>query len=510
MNNRATLWFIVLALVVAGLGTALLRHNATGIPWLPGERQAVWLVEARVDFLATGDAVTASLSIPERVPGFEMLSEDSASAGYGFAVIADGGDRRAEWTRRQANGRQSLYFTASFMVTDSGGLSAGLSAEIDDQQIPEVKPVFWSDAEITAASELIEGARQTSSDARSFAREIVSRVSARTQNASLLLARSDSSAKLLSKLLSGAGLPVREVMALRLEDARRRQTLEPFLEIFDGRAWVLLDPELGPIDTPQDLLLWHRSGRSVLDLIGGRESQLSFSMIQQSLPATSMATQFSEDSLFSAIGVHRLPIEEQSMFKLLLLLPLGAAIVVFFRVLIGLQTTGTFMPILIALVFLQTSLLPGLVSFVSVVILGLLIRGYLSYLNLLLVARIAALIVVVIFIISILSIIGYQLGISTGMIITFFPMIIIAWTIERLSILWEEEGPRDVFVQGMGTLLVSIAAYLMMQAKLIQHLTFNFPELNFVLLAAILAMGQYTGYKLTELHRFAALRNLND
>jgi hypothetical protein len=108
------------------------------------------------------------------------------------------------------------------------------------------------------------------------------------------------------------------------------------------------------------------------------------------------------------------------------------------------------MPILIALVFLQTSLIPGLVSFVSVVILGLLMRGYLSHLNLLLVARIAALIVLVIFTISALSIIGYQLGISTGMIITFFPMIIIAWTIERLSVLWEEEGPRDVLMQGGG------------------------------------------------------------
>jgi hypothetical protein len=34
----------------------------------------------------------------------------------------------------------------------------------------------------------------------------------------------------------------------------------------------------------------------------------------------------------------------------------------------------------------------------------------------------------------------------------------------------------------------------------VQHLTFNFPELNLVLLALILAMGQYTGYKLTELY----------
>jgi hypothetical protein len=228
-------------------------------------------------------------------------------------------------------------------------------------------------------------------------------------------------------------------------------------------------------------------------------------MIRQSVPAEQLVREGRGAAFFSNIGVHRLPIEEQSMFKLLLLLPIGAAVVVFFRILIGIKTAGTFMPVLIALVFLQTSLLPGLVSFVSVVILGLLMRGYLSQLNLLLVARIAALIVLVIFVISALSIIGYQLGFSTGMIITFFPMIIIAWTIERLSILWEEEGPRDVLIQGSGSMFVAIVSYLLMQSRLLQHLTFNFPEINLVLLALILAMGQYTGYKLSELRRFAAV-----
>ena len=163
------------------------------------------------------------------------------------------------------------------------------------------------------------------------------------------------------------------------------------------------------------------------------------------------------------------------------------------------------MPILISLSFLQTSLLPGLIGFVGVVSFGLLLRSYLSRLNLLLVARIATLVVLVIFLISALSIVGYQLGYSTGMTITFFPMIIIAWTIERMSILWEEEGPHEVLLQGGGSLLVAVIAYLLMQATMIKHLSFNFPELNLVLLAAILTMGQYTGYKLSELRRFRAM-----
>lgn len=505
MNRRATLWFIVSLLVILGLGTAIMRHSSTGIPWLPGEDTAVWLVEARVDFIAMDGPVTASLSIPEAVPGYEIFNEQAASAGYGFAIVTDRNDRRGEWTRRNASGSQSLYFTASFLPSDTPPEKSP-----HGQEEPTTEPVFWDDAEITAASELIAAARETSSNARSFAREISERLNRRTQNAALLLARSDSTVELMEKLLNDAGLPTREVMALKLEDARRRQALTSLLEVFDGERWLLLDPQRGIIDTPENLVLWHRSGRSVLDVTGGRDSGLSFSMIRQSVPAVTLMDQRGVNPFFANLGVHRLPIEEQSMFKLLLLLPLGALAVVFFRVLIGLKTSGTFMPVLIALVFLQTSLLPGLVSFISVVILGLLMRGYLSQLNLLLVARIAALIVLVIFIISALSIIGYQLGISTGMIITFFPLIIIAWTIERLSILWEEEGPRQVLIQGGGTMFVAVASYLLMQARIVQHLTFNFPELNLLLLALILAMGQYTGYKLTELKRFAAIRNLDD
>ena len=41
-----------------------------------------------------------------------------------------------------------------------------------------------------------------------------------------------------------------------------------------------------------------------------------------------------------------------------------------------------------------------------------------------------------------------------------------------------------------------------MTNRVVEYLTFNFPELLFVNLACILLLGQYTGYRLTELRRF--------
>jgi hypothetical protein len=208
-------------------------------------------------------------------------------------------------------------------------------------------------------------------------------------------------------------------------------------------------------------------------------------------------------------SIYSLPIEQQNAFKMILLLPIGALIVVIMRLIIGIRTSGTFMPILIALALIQTTLISGIILFLIVISIGLLIRSYLSRLNLLFVARISAVIIVVIVIMAGISIISNKFGIDQAMSVTFFPMIILSWTIERMSVLWEEDGPREVLIQGSGSLLTAVIAYLFMTNRTIEYLTFNFPELMLVNLAFILILGQYTGYRLSELYRFHSLDRRN-
>jgi hypothetical protein len=497
--SKAPFYSIVAGLIILGLATAWLRHTTMDIPFFAGDHRPVWMIEARVDFVAHGDEVTVNLGLPYDPPGFRTFSELAASPGYGWSVIEENQTRRGEWTKREAQGAQTLYYKAQFV----GGLYASQTLS----EAPPVRSVEWDGPQATASSQLLEQALSLSSSPKSLARELLKLINDTSpdQNASLMLAGEPDKANLLEKLLRQAGIPARIALGLYLEDARRHQSLTRMVEVYDDGQWVLFNPSTGAQGLPDNLLLWHRGDSSLIDVIGGSRSRISFSMIYQTVPALELAGAQATDSIFSIIGVHRLPIEEQGMFKLLFLLPLGALVVVFMRVIVGLKTSGTFMPILIALAFLQTSLMLGLFSFIAVVAFGLVLRTYLSRLNLLLISRIATLVVLVIFIISVLSLVGYQMGLNTGMTITFFPMIIIAWTIERMSILWEEEGPKEVFVQGGGSLLVAVLAYLMMQLPAIGHLTFNFPELNLVALALIMMMGQYTGYKLSELRRFRAM-----
>lgn len=490
---------LVLFLALAGLLIAWLRHVDTGMPFLPGKQAQVWILEARIDFVADGP-VMLSLNIPDRPPGFRIVSEQTASPGYGFSIVEEGGRRRGEWTIAEASGPQTLYYNVR-LVADRD------AAGSDEVPLVRRAPAMpWKEPELTAAQQLLAAARGRSSTPESLAREVIRELSSTdpSQNATLLLA-SHPLPELVERLLHDAGIPARVSLGLLLKDARRNQALSPVIEVYTGRRWVAFDPATGRQGLPDNMLLWNRGDQFLTDLVGGYDTRVSFSMIRRAMPLVNLSSAAQQGGRFSILSIHTLPIEQQSVFKLLLLVPIAALVTVFMRIMVGLRTSGTFMPILIALAFLQTTLLPGLTTFIGIVAIGLLLRSYLSRLNLLLVARIATIIVIVVFLMGAISLVGYQLGFNAGMTIAFFPIVIIAWTIERMSILWEEEGPREVLIQGGGSLAVAVLAFVLIDNALVGHLSFNFPELNLVVIACIMAIGKYTGYRLLELYRFRAM-----
>ena len=230
-------------------------------------------------------------------------------------------------------------------------------------------------------------------------------------------------------------------------------------------------------------------------------------MIADERGALGIARDRLDDMEFALRGysIYALPLEMRKTFAILVLIPVGAFVVVVLRNLVGIRTSGTFMPILMAMAFVQTTLLLGIVLFLVVVGVGLLIRGYLSRLNLLLVPRISAVLIVVVTVYFYITLLGLKMGIGDAFAITLFPMVIIAWTIERMSVLWEEDGPKEVAIQGGGSLFTAIIAYLAMTEPHVVYAISTFPSLILVILAVILAIGQYTGYRLVELQRFEPL-----
>ncbi|PSU83627.1 inactive transglutaminase family protein [Photobacterium phosphoreum] len=501
MTSRIPFYILISLLIISGIGLSVYRHDVYGVPWTPGKERAVWEVEARVQFDAIGDPVQVKMSAPGTQQGFTLIDESTSSPPNYSVVIHNTKDgREADWATRTAIGKQVLYYKTQLLVDDHARY----------KPVPpkgEPAEVSLSNPQQTAATALLTQARNLSADDVTLARELIRELhDKQNQNAAVLL-DTMSPEDVVTSLLSLEGINSRIVSGLTLEDGRRRQSVSPMVEVWDKqhKNWQLFNLTTGEQGKPENVMIWNQQGNALLDVVGGRNSNISFSIIAQDItPQRATQEKIKVEDLLN-FSIHSLPLEEQAMFKTIMLVPIGALIVVFLRIIVGLKTSGTFMPVLIAVAFVQTQLLTGIVGFLLIVGTGLIIRSYLSKLNLLLVARISAVIITVILIISIFTVVAFKIGLIEGLTITFFPMIILSWTIERMSILWEEEGAKEVFIQGGGSLLTSVLIYLAMTTPIVRHLTFNFIGVQFLILAAILILGNYTGYRLSELRRFKPL-----
>lgn len=502
--------FIIAAvLAVVGTSVFLYKWRVLGFPLQPDTQTQVWTVEVTVNFEAGPGPIKADLYIPGLTPGFAILEENFLSRGFGFTPTYVSGGRQVQWARRRARGDQTLYYRA-VVYNDP--------QQIEGDTTPPFPPIpRLGEPFNTAMEELVEDVGNKSADPASFTVELLKRLSRPgvDQNVELLLGPAWTPAALArtaTTLLAAARIPARTIRGIYLQDQQRRSPIVPWLEIHDGTRWLYFDPLTGSQGLPNNFLLWWRGDDPLFKIDGGSDPEVRFSVQSNLTSPITVANRRSEDrrSPVAKISLFSLPIQTQAVYSVLLLVPIGALVVVLLRNVIGMQSFGTFMPVLIALAFRETQLLWGVVLFSSLVALGLLFRVYLEHLRLLLVPRLSAVLTIVVLLMLTISVISHQLGFETGLSLALFPMVILAMTIERMSVVWEERGSKEAIQQGLGSLVVAAACYAIMDLDFVKHLVFVFPEILLLVLAATFLIGRYTGYRLMELYRFRELRGSPD
>ncbi len=504
MQTKTQLRLIIAVLIIAGLGAAVYKNQVLGFPFFPEKKVNVWTIEAKITFMAEGGPVKVILNGADNTSSMVVLNQETVGEKYLFTTEEnDNGKAFGVWNKKSAEGKQIIFYRVSAYGLENSTITTPPVALTVENQI------LFKGATEEAANLLVQQIKQTgSNDPLAVARELFIQLnSAQKQSVQILLENRNEYGGFLELsrgLLARAGVHAVKVKGLFLDNEGKGKKLSSLLQVYDNHQWQLIDPKTAVVRTHDNFILWQSGDEPLFEVTGGKDSSLSFTTNSSKVLASraSIAAGKKSGAMLIDFSIYSLPLAEQNTFKLLLLIPLGALVVVILRNLVGIQTSGTFMPILIALTFLQTTLLWGLALFLVVVSVGLFMRSYLSHLNLLLVPRISAVLVFVIVIFVAISVISIKMNFEQGLQVTFFPMIIISWTIERMSVLWEEEGPRDVFIQGGGSLFTACIVYMVMTNKLLGHLTYAFPELLLVLLAIILIIGSYSGYRLTELRRF--------
>ena len=504
--NRRHLFLLVGTLSAIGLLLIVYKSTVLGFPLVPGDRTSLWSVEARITFHRdTPGSAKATLSIPGRLRGFSMLSENFVSRGYGLSTHESDGGREALWAIRRTQGEQTLYYRLTVYRDD--GVEPVLP-EPAFPPVPQLEEPFAS-----ALQDLVAQVRRQSADVETFTSELIKRMNRADDEDPVALFLNLRGSELdhalnVQTLLAGARIPSRVLQTLPLVRDTRQVDIVPWLAIYNGETWLYFNPRTGERSLPRDLFVWSWDATPLVDVVGGIDESIEFWVARTTEDALSVAERrsASHGSHIVDFSLLDLPLQTQAVYGVLLLIPIGTLVIVLMRNIVGMRSFGTFLPVLVALAFRETSLLYGIVLFLLVVSAGLAVRMYLERLHLLLVPRLASVLIVVVMLMLMISILSYRLGIETGLSIALFPMVILTMVIERMSVVWEERGAADALIDGSGTLVVAAIAYAVMSLDSIRHVVFVFPEILFILLAITLLIGRYTGYRISELSRFHALK----
>jgi len=491
-------------LTAIGLSMFVYKWQVLGFPVTDNQKTPIWTIETSIRFDSGPGSIKANLQIPTLTPGFRTLREYNISKGFGFSLNYVSGGREAQWAVRRADGRQTLYYRR-VVYEDTG-------RDQSDTTPPFPPPPVINEPFKTAVEVLVSDVQDHSADAASFTTELLRLANdpSPDANVELLLVDAETSAEFvqtMTTILAYARIPARMIRGVVLADQQRSVEPLPWLEIHDGDRWRYFNPNTGEEGLPDRYLIWWRGSEPLVRVEGGSGVEVNFAVQKNHLDSIAIAEQRAamEQSRLVDFSMFSLPIRTQAVYSVLLMIPIGALVMVLLRNIVGIDAFGTFMPVLIALSFRETQLFWGVILFTLLVTLGLSIRFLLERLRLLLVPRLGAVLIVVVLLMLIISIVSHKLGMETGLSVALFPMVIIAMTIERMSVVWEEQGPASAIRGGAGSLVVAIFAYLAMGMNWLEHLIFTFPELLLLILAAVILLGRYTGYRLVELSRFKAL-----
>lgn len=191
---------------------------------------------------------------------------------------------------------------------------------------------------------------------------------------------------------------------------------------------------------------------------------------------------------------------------LILMLPVIATILAFARQVIGIKAFGLLTPAMTTVSFLVMGIRYGLIVFFTILITGTLTRFVLHKLRLLYVPRMALVLTSVS--LSLLLLLGIDAaGNHTGSSIAFsiFPALILTILAEDFIAAQFKSGLRTALTVTAWTLLLATVCYATVSSELFRTLLLSYPELALLALPINIALGRWSGLRLTEYFRFRTL-----
>jgi hypothetical protein len=501
---------VVVAMLLVIVAAILIGYRVVklGYPLLPTASVKVWQLSIEGLLKGNEKAVSVRLGVPATRGTQTVTEERVISGGLNFNILRDGPDQVGVWSGDTGPTGTVIHYRASILVKPARAFRVRVME-------PEPYPPSFSESERALAARLAARWARLSQGDLLYA--VCATVSGKwgepepdrkdIEEWAELVAREGRTTALLG-LFRAADLAARLRYGLIFEEGITRTPLH-WISVWTGTQWAHVQPDTGAVYHKSISFLPLTGGDTPpISAVNGSAPEVRYSLSQQIV--SQWIVYFDhiriQDRLLNRWSLFSLPPEFQGTFRILLLVPIGALMVCVLRNIIGFPTFGIFMPVLMALAFRSTGLGYGIAIFSAVILVGYLIRLALDKLHLLLVPRLSVILTVVIGCFAFLAVLGNKLGIRELMSVGLLPFVILTMMIERFFVIVEESGVREGLRNAVGSAAVAAITHLIVHIETLQLTFFIYPELLLALAALQILLGRYTGYRLSEVLRFRALR----
>jgi hypothetical protein len=194
-----------------------------------------------------------------------------------------------------------------------------------------------------------------------------------------------------------------------------------------------------------------------------------------------------------------------NILAIILLTPLAAMLITIFRNAIGIQTFGTFLPMLIAMSFLSTGFFLGALLFIIVIATTGIFHYPIAKLGLLTLPKLAIILTIVEGVFLFLIYIGFKWDIALLLKTSLFPVVILTFATERFIKTTTDKGYGPAIILALKTLLVSSVCFAIYKSIVFAYIFMVFPELFLCVIALNLSLGTWIGLRMSEVVRFRSL-----
>lgn len=509
-TSNTNFYGLLFILILTGILFTSYQHKKLGLSFFPNQKNQIWKIDAKVKVapIKHHKPLRINLLIPN-LDKSSILEEKLIAKGFGKAITQKNNNKIAVLSLSDPKKEQTILYS---LLVDQGIQISSLHIPSYKEQQDKINNSLTPEQQ-NQLTLLLKKIQSKSADEETLITQIIHFVNDSDHQAliePLLSDTNNSLDGLTLNLLRQANIPSVLLHAIPYHnDLNINLTETPtWIASYYDDQWQVFDANLATnINNTNAYLIWWSGEEPLFTASNGIAKQTILSTQAQSISQSQFLNlKYSNvaNTLYS-YSLSSLPAQTQQTYKIIVMVPLGVLIILILRILIGIPTIGTFMPVLISLAFRDTTLLWGIILFCIIVLIGLSFRSYFESLKILVVPRLGMMLCIVIITMCIISILANKLSVQQGLSITLFPMVILTMTIERISILWEERGPKEALTNAFGSLFCASIIYLFIFNPTLEYIFLNFPGLILIVMAFMLVLGKYHGYRLTELFRFKAL-----